>query len=96
MGGGYNLIQGETAMCNHTKNPNSLEKPGEYQGQQVTNQAETSTQASKKQKLHANFNLVKSIKGKQVVICAALIGEQARSLVNSPLLIKFAGMEGVK
>ena len=104
-------------MRNHTKNPNTPEKSGEYQvhrgtisnrshsvkkgvDQQITNNAETSKQAPKKQKLQSVFNLVKSIKGKQAVICAALTGEQAASLVtalgneiNSPLLIKFAGME---
>ncbi len=101
-------------MRNHTVKPNtpvnsvtptksSEIKPGAYQDQQSINQAETPNQTPKKQKLQAIFNLVKSIKGKQAVICSALTGEQVTSLVtaldnelNSPLLIKFAGMEVVR
>lgn len=90
-------------MRNYTQNPNTPEKSGAYQNQQSTNPAETSEQTPKKQKLQSVFNLVKSIKGKQAVICAALTGEQATSLVtaldneiNSPLLIKFVGMEVVR
>ena len=101
-------------MHNYTQNPNSPEnsvtptkgseiKTGAYQDQQITNKAETSGQAPNKQKLQSVFNLVKSIKGKQAIICTALTGEQATSFVNalgnelnSPLLIKFTGMEGIR
>jgi len=71
------------------------------------NQGETvmrnHTQPPKKQKLQSVFNLAKSINGKKSVICTALTGEQAISLVNAlkdelnnPLFIKFAGMEVAK
>ena len=90
-------------MRNHTQIPSVPKKTGAYQDQQITNKAEASSQTSSKQKLQSVFNLVKSIKGKQAVICADLTGEQAASLVNalgnelnSPLLIKFTGMEGAR
>ncbi len=87
-------------MRNHTQNPSAPEKTGSYQDQQIIHQAEISAQLSNKQKLQSVFNLVKSIKGKQAIICTALTGEQATCIVttlsnelNSPLLIKFVGME---
>ena len=90
-------------MRNYTQSPSVFKKTGAYQDQQITNKAEASSQTSNKQKLQSVFNLVKSIKGKQAIICTALTGEQATSLVialgnelNSPLLIKFTGMEGAR
>jgi len=94
---------GETAMCNHTQNPSISDKSGLHQNQQSPLKAEGSTQAAKKQKLQSVINMAKSINGKKAVICTALTGEQAISLVNalkdelnSPLFIKFAGMEVAK
>jgi len=90
-------------MRNHTQNPSNSDNSGLHQNQQCTFQAEASTQPTKKQKLQSVFNLAKSINGKKAVICTALTGEQAISLVNvlkdelnSPLFIKFAGMEVAK
>ena len=87
-------------MHNHTQKPSVSNA---YQDQQSTRHAISSNPLAKKQKLHSVFNLVKLIKGKQAVICTALTGEQASGLVtalgnelNSPLLIKFTGMEVAK
>ena len=104
MGGGYNPNQGEIAMRNHTQKPNQRpEKSGCYQSQQSINKAKTLNQPPKIQKLQSVFNLVKSIKGNKIIVCKALTGEQAISLVtalnndlNNALLIKFVGMEVVK
>ena len=90
-------------MRDHTQNPSNLDHSGLHQNQLSPIQTEVSTQPPKKQKLQSVFNLVKSVKGKQAIICTALTGEQATSLVtalgkelNSPLLIKFAGIEVAK
>ena len=91
-------------MRNHTQKPNQRpEKSGRYQNQQSINKAKTLNQPPKIQKLQSVFNLVKSIKGNKTIVCKALTGEQAISLVtalnndlNNALLIKFVGMEVVK
>ncbi len=84
-------------MYSHAQKPSVSNVP---QAQQSTRHAESLTLIAKKQKLHSAFKLVRSIKGKQAVICTALTGEQATHLVtalgnelNSPILIKFTGME---
>jgi len=86
------LNQGETAMRNLTQNPSTPTIIGVNQ-----------PKPPKTQKFQSVFNLAKSINGKKSVICTALTGEQAISLVNalkdelnSPLFIKFAGMEVAK
>lgn len=84
-------------MRNHTQEPSTPKALGFIQDQAVTHHAPTP------QKYQSLFNLVQSIKGNKTVICSALTGKQATSLVsalgkelNSPLLIKYAGMEVAK
>jgi len=90
-------------MRNHTRNPSNSDNSGLHQNQQSPLKSKVANQAPKKQKLQSVFNMAKSINGKKAVICTALTGEQAISLVNalkdelnSPLFIKFAGMEVAK
>jgi len=99
-------------MRNHTQNPRLPEKAVGHKGaisnrthsaKEIDQQSIRKSETLSKQKLQSVFNLVKSVKGKQAIICTALTGEQATSLVtalgkelNSPLLIKFAGIEVAK
>ena len=84
-------------MRNHTQEPSTPKALGFIQDQAVNHHSPIP------QKHQSLFNLVQSIKGNKTVICSALTGKQATSLVtalgkelNSPLLIKFTGMAVAK